>query len=207
MVQEATRFYTEDEYFAFEEESKEKHEFFKGEIVLMSGGTFNHNAISVRIGAAINAASVGRCTALSSDQRVRVGTSGLYTYPDVTVVCSRPYFYNNRRNTITNPILLAEVLSPSTAMNDRTRKFDRYKTIPTFVDYLLVEQAEPHVTYYHQVSARRWFLDEFTEMNDVIELQGVGATITLAQIYDNIDFSLSEVTDERDDDVEEDMDE
>src|SRR5262245_43115669 len=119
-----------------ERASEEKHEYLNGEIYLMAGGTGNHNAISVNTsGSLVVQLRKTPCIIYSSDQRVQVTDTGLYTYADITVVCEPPLWRDNRNDTLLNPTLLVEVLSPSTENYDRTKKFRHYRTLDSLKEY------------------------------------------------------------------------
>ena len=191
MVQEAKRFYTEDEYFALEEDTGEKYEYFDGEIFLMAGGTINHNAISANIVSALKAVLKGRgCRVFTSDQRFKVGAANAYTHPDVAVVCAQPIVTKRQKDTITNPILIVEVLSESTKKEDRGVKADLYRAIPSVMDYLLVHQDKVLVEYWQRLEVDTWLVRILRGRDAAIDLHGVEATISLADIYDEIDFAL-----------------
>lgn len=128
-----------DEYLEMEATSEIRHEYLHGAIVAMSGGTFDHNQITLNLRDALRPARDRGCRTFVNDIRVTM-PSGLYTYPDVVVVCGPAIMAPGKGTTTTNPVVLAEVLSRNTAAYDRGKKFDFYKSISTFRDYLLIDQ-------------------------------------------------------------------
>src|SRR5258708_36757298 len=139
-MQQTVRHYSVDEYLGTEEVSSVKHEFDSGDIFAMSGASQRHNDIALNLYAAFRSGLVSRgCGANVSDVRLRT-PSGLYAYPDVMVVCGPTLLTGERPDTVTNPIILVEVLSNSTRDYDRTRKFDHYRSIPTLRHCVFVDQ-------------------------------------------------------------------
>jgi Uma2 family endonuclease len=135
--------YTYDEYLAFERDANVRHEFFDGEIYAMVGGTPAYAAICVNISSLLRDQLRGRgCQTYSSDLRVRVVETGLATYPDVTVVCGRLELDAGDRHTVTNPVLVVEVMSPSSAGYDRGEKLEHYKRVPSLREVVLVAHDE-----------------------------------------------------------------
>ncbi len=141
--------YTPEEYLALERSSETKHEYFKGEIFAMGGASSRHVLIVTNLVIELGSQlKKGPCRVFSTDLRVRVDTSGLYTYPDVVVICDAPEFSDDQRDTLLNPVLIIEVLSDSTKDYDRGGKFEQYRTIKSFKEYLLVAQDRPHLEHY-----------------------------------------------------------
>ncbi len=139
-MQYSQRHYSLDEYFGIEEMSEARHEYFSGEIFAMSGGSRNHNEIALNLREPLNAVVRDRgCRTFVSDVRLKT-PAGLYTYPDVMVICGKAELTGDRLETVTNPVVLAEVLSNATRDYDRGQKFDLYRSIPTLRDYLLTDQ-------------------------------------------------------------------
>lgn len=195
MAQESKHRYTIEEYFAMEAAAAEtRHEYHDGEVFAMSGGTFNHSAITANMTGILYTQLAGKgCRPLSSDLRIQIKAAQLYTYPDLSAVCGDPEFYPGRRDTITNPSLIIEVLSDSTEGYDRGKKFLLYRTLPSLQHYLLISQHEIQVEYYER-KGDFWALRTYTDLTDSIPitLPGGTATISLAAIYQDIEFMPEE---------------
>jgi Uma2 family endonuclease len=178
--------FTEDEYLERERRSETKHELIHGEIVAMSGATLKHNAIAANVITALKARLKGRgCFVLGSDQRVHVAASGLYTYPDVTVVCDKPKFHPKDKDTLLNPRVLIEILSSSTEAYDRGAKFAHYRSILSLEEYVLVAQNGQRVECFRRIEAGEWLLTLREGDGAVLPLRGLGCEIPLAEIYED----------------------
>lgn len=173
------------EYLAYERDSELKHEFDDGEIVAMAGGSRRHNALAMRIGAALDAARRPGCVAFQSDQRVRVLATGKATYPDVSLVygpiAGDPADPDG--STLTNPTLIVEVLSPATEAYDRGGKWQQYQLIPSLQEYVLVSQAEPRIEHYRRLPSGAW---EYADVTTGAVVLTTGATLDLARLYDDL---------------------
>jgi len=187
--QEKTRF-TASEYLAMERASDVKHEFAFGEIYAMSGASARHVGIVSNIVAELrNQLRQRPCQVYSTDLRLSVAADHRYTYPDVMVVCDKPRFLDKELDTLLNPDLIVEVLSESTRNYDRGDKFQQYRGIPSFREYLLVDQAKTHVERYLKQSDGTWSLWETDDINATVQLDSVGAALKLDEIYLKIDFT------------------
>src|ERR1043166_1320284 len=177
--------YAYEQYLAYEHDAAAKHEFVDGEIYAMAGGSPRHNALALRIGAAIENTRRPGCVALQSDQKIRVLATGRATYPDVTMVCGPLERDPNDpwRQTLTNPTLLIEVLSPSTEEVDRISKRRDYQLIPTLQESVLVSQSEPRVEVYRRQSSGSW---EYFDVREGIVKLATGPTLDLAALYDDL---------------------
>ena len=177
--------YTWEEYLAYEHDSAMKHEYDDGEIFAMAGGSRRHNALALRIGAALENGRKPGCVAFQSDQRIRVLATGRATYPDASLVCGSiegdPA--DSGGTTITNPILVVEVLSPSTEAEDRGAKWQHYQLIPSFQEYVLVSQAPPRVELYRRLAGGGW---EYIDVRQGVLQLHSGATLDLARLYDDL---------------------
>jgi Uma2 family endonuclease len=174
--------YTYREYLAFEQSSNVRHEFLDGEIYAMAGGTPTHATICANIISVLSAQLRGRgCQVYSSDLRIRVLETGLATYPDVTVVCKRAELDPEDRNTITNPTLVVEVLSPSTAAYDRGEKLEHYKRIPSLREVVLVAHDEQLIEVWRRGEDGAWSRRE--ARNGTLALTAVDCTIPVADVY------------------------
>ena len=180
---------TPEEYLELERSADYKSEYFNGQIFAMGGASPNHVLIVTNVVSEFRSQLKNRpCTVYSTDLRVRVSPAGLYTYPDVVVVCGDPQFSDSHRDTLTNPILIVEVLSKSTKDYDRGEKFEQYRTVDSFVEYLLIAQDKHHVERYSRQADRTWILSETNRVEDVIELNSIGCRLPVHEIYDKVDL-------------------
>src|ERR1041384_4105308 len=174
--------YSYDEYLAYERDSGMKHEYDGGEIVAMAGGSRRHNALASRISAALENARKPGCIAFQSDQRVRVLATGKATYPDASMVCGRiegdPA--DPTGATITNPILIVEVLSPSTEQDDRGDKWQHYQLMASLQEYVLFSQSHARVERFRRLATGGWEYHDATE--GTVQLHA-GGELDLARLY------------------------
>lgn len=177
------------EYFAHEEQAEERSEFYEGEIFAMAGGTPNHNRLAGNVYSSLQAALRGRpCAAFMADVRLLVKRRQLYTYPDVMAICGRLQYAPGRNDTVTNPVLIVEVLSPSTEAYDRGKKFEFYRTIDTLKEYVLIDQSRMYVERHRPLGLGRWEMTAFTAPEDVLSLDSVDVELSLATIYDGVEL-------------------
>jgi Uma2 family endonuclease len=175
--------WTPEEYLAWEREAPEKHEYFQGEVFAMAGAKRRHNLLALNLGAELrDALRRRRCEVYASDMRVRVPATGLYTYPDVVVVCGTPRFEDEEEDTLLNPVVLVEVLSKSTSSYDRGEKFESYRTIPSFKEYLLVSQTKVLVEHFARQADGSWLMREH-RAGEQVTLASVEAKIAVDEIY------------------------
>ncbi|MBE9184715.1 Uma2 family endonuclease [Microcoleus sp. LEGE 07076] len=190
IAQVETKTYTAQEYLELEVNSLERHEFINGQIVLMAGGARNHNEITSILNAILRVSLKGKPYSIfASDQRLWVSQLNNYTYPDVMVVAKPVELQSGRTDTITNPVFIAEVLSKGTRAYDRDEKFAAYRSIPSFQEYLLIDQYRLHVEQYSKTDANKWIFSEYGVMGDRLMLTSVSVEILLADLYENIEFS------------------
>ena len=180
--------YSLQQYFALEKKSQIKHEYFNGEIFAMTGASFNHNQVIVNISSELHQQLKHKsCRPLVNDMRVKVSTTGLYTYPDVVVFCGKPELEKiDGLETLLNPVLIVEVLSPTTANYDKGVKFDFYRAIESFQLYLLVDQTIPHVILYVKQSDGKWLMSETKDLESKIELPFINCELGLKDIYQGL---------------------
>ena len=188
---QTTQRVTGAEYLALERAATGgKSEFFDGEMFAMSGGTRWHSLIGTNVTVEFaNKLRRQRCQPFNSELRIKVDETGLYTYPDLSVVCGEPLFVDDTMDTLTNPTLIVEVLSDSTEGYDRGRKFEHYRQIPSLQEYLLVSQYEPHIEQFIRQPNHEWILREAMGMKATLALPSLGITISLAEIFEGVDFS------------------
>lgn len=178
--------YTPAEYLALEREAETKHELVEGEIFAMAGATAALNQLTFNLAGELRAALAGGpCRGYSSDQRVRVPETNLYTYPDLTIVCGEPEFDPNDSDTLVNPTLIVEVLSPSTEAWDRGGKFAHYRRIPSLQEYLLVSQDRPLLERYLRQgpAGDEWLLTAVSSLEGVLTLGSIPVKLALSEIY------------------------
>ena len=179
--------YTEAQYLKREESAVERSEYVDGQIRAMSGGSEPHASIPVNIGAELRAALRGRgCRVLSSD--MKVWAAGALYYPDLSVVCGPSVYRNGNNHVITNPIVIVEVLSPSTEPKDRGEKFIRYQQIDTLRSYLLVSQIEARVELFERGENGHWDYTTVVGLENAIEILSLGVTLALSEAYDQVRF-------------------
>lgn len=181
------RRYSLQEYLDLERTSDEKHEFLDGEIFAMGGASFAHAVIAGNVASLLHGQLRGKpCRVVSADARVKITLIGLYTYPDIVVVCGEPVL-EQPGDTLTNPILLIEVLSDSTEKKDRGWKFEQYRHIGSMTDYLLVAQDTPRIEHYARQPSDRWIYVSETRMDGVVEIVSIGCCLPLVEVYEKID--------------------
>lgn len=179
-----------EDYLEFEVNSDERHEYINGEIVPMTGGTPEHNEIASILNTLLRVSLKGQPYSIFvADQRLWIPERKLYTYPDVMVVRRPLQRQEGRTDTITNPLAIAEVLSKSTKAYDRDEKFSAYRTIPTFREYLLIDQYTPHVEQYSKTDSEKWLFSEYDGLASSLVLASISVEICLADLYENIEFS------------------
>lgn len=183
-------YYTTEEYLELEIDSQEKHEYINGEIVAMTGGTPNHNQIALNLAGALNFILKSQpYQVFITDQRLWIPNKKIYTYPDVMIIHGKLQFQEGRRDTITNPLIIAEVLSKSTKNYDLVEKFAAYRTIPTFQEYILIDQYSFYVEHYRKTNDNEWLFSEYQGENTLLSLNSIVFEITLKDIYAKVDFS------------------
>ncbi len=187
------RYYTPEEYLELEEAAEYKSEYIDGQIIPMAGGSTNHNRISLNLSAALNFAFRQQdYEAFMGDVRLWILQKRIYTYPDVMIVAGEPEYFNNRTDTIVNPQVIVEVLSKSTKGYDREDKFEAYRTIDTFQEYLLIDQTRIYVEQYSKTAKKRWSLCEYDEEDEAISLTSVPFQISLVDLYSKVKFDVVE---------------
>ena len=176
---------TPDAYLRAERRAATKHEYDGGLLRAMAGASREHNLIVGDTNASLIAAPRPRpCETYTSDMRVAIPARSAYTYPDLVVICDEPQFTDAEVDTLLNPALIAEVISPSTERHDRTRKFALYRALPSLREYLLIAQDEYRVDYYRRTAEGGWFIGEATGRDARLDLAiGGGITLALADIY------------------------
>ncbi|MEB3174564.1 MAG: Uma2 family endonuclease [Cyanobacteriota bacterium] len=181
---------TLEEYRAIAETSEERYEYCNGEMIVMSGGTATHSAIAINILVYLGFLLRDSDFRLyNSDLRVWIPDYHCGTYADLMVVNNEPKFNGDRSDEILNPLLIVEILSPSTKAYDRGDKFRKYRSIPSFCEYLVVSQNEPYIEHYFRLEQyARWQLQTYDQNNQIIMLESLKVELPLSEIYRRIDF-------------------
>jgi Uma2 family endonuclease len=189
--------YTPQEYLELEINSHERHEYINGEIISMTGGTPNHNKIALNFASILNFACKRKpLQVFINDQRLWIPNLQIYTYPDIILVQGTLQFQEGRKDTITNPLMITEVLSKSTRTYDKDQKFVAYKTLPSFSEYILIDQYTPHVEQYSKTEDGKWLFCEYDGINANFSLTSIALTIELIDLYDKVEFTNSEIADD-----------
>ncbi len=174
---------TEDEYLRLDRAAETKSEFVDGEIFAMSGGSLNHSLFAVKWVVELSLKLRGRnCIVFNSDARVRTPSSGSYVYPDISVVCGKPQTHRQADDILTNPVVVIEVLSPSTADYDRGGKFALYREIATLQDYILVHADSIHVESFTRQPAG-WLFREYRGAETVVPIASIDCAVLLGEVY------------------------
>ena len=180
--------FTPQEYLALERKSETRNEYYNGEIFAMAGASREHNLTVANLLRDIGNQLEDRpCESYPSDMRVSIEATGLYTYPDVSVVCGEPRFQDREVDTLLNPTVIVEVLSPSTEAYDRGDKFRHYRRIDSLREFVLISQDRMMVERYTR-QGKDWVLSDMTDPDQVLKLESIGCQIPLDRIYAKIKF-------------------
>lgn len=189
MSTQAQRVLSPEEYLELERAANFRSEYLAGETFAMAGASPRHALIVTNLVTALDRQLGDRpCFVFSTDLRLRVSPTGLFTYPDVMVACGEMRFADEQRDTLLNPIVIVEVLSESTKDYDRGSKFAHYRALDSLQVYLLVEQERPHVELYLRQSDGRWILSETDRLDDVLDLAPIGCRLSVAELYRKLDL-------------------
>jgi Uma2 family endonuclease len=181
---------TEAEYLEFERASETKHEFFRGEIFAMAGASREHDLICQNLTLyLLPQARKNDCETHTGDMRLKVLATGLFTYPDFTIYCDVLIYTGDKPDTLTNPSIIFEVLSPSTKNHDRETKFHHYQQIPSLQEYVLVSQEKPCIERFLRQDDGTWNYLKVEGLEGSIDFPSVGASLALANAYEQVDFS------------------
>lgn len=188
MTAQPEQYISLEEYFKLDETSGNKHEYYQGAVYAMTGASENHNLIVMAVGSNLNNQLDGKPSRpYPSDFRLKIEAVNLYTYPDLSVICGETQLADGRRDTFVNPTVLIEVLSESTEVYDRLKKFEFYRTISSMQEYLLIAQDRPHVEQFRR-HGPHWLFTEYSSLDDEVALESVGCTLSLASIYQRVRF-------------------
>lgn len=192
--------FTFDQYLAIEREADERHVYLNGEIFAMAGESDRHGEITMNLAGLVHQQLQGKpCRGRTKDTKVRSGigllsghsTQGMFSYPDIVVICGEREFHDDHKDVIVNPTAIMEVLSASTEAFDRGEKFLRYRTWnPTLTDYVLVSQDKPHVEHFVKQADGTWSFNCYTDLDAIVTIASIGCTFKLAEIYQGVDFGF-----------------
>ncbi len=181
--------FTADEYLAMERVADYKSEFYGGEIFALAGASLDHNIIALNCAAELRQLLAARpCRVGNSDTRLYIERSGLFTYPDVMVICGKIQFLDRRKDTVLNPLLIVEVLSESTRDYDRGAKFDFYKQIPSLQEYIVVESEQALVECYRRGEDERWTIERITDLDASLLFASLDCAVPLRHIYHKVSW-------------------
>jgi Uma2 family endonuclease len=181
---------SEAEYLEYERKAELRSEYINGGVYSMAGASWRHGQIVLSIGAELRRRLQNSpCRPFLLDLRVRVAQTGMYTYPDLGIVCGPPHFADDQQDTLLNPTVLIEVLSDSTKSYDRGEKFAHYRRIDSLREYLVVDQESPHVEHYTRSGDGSWVLREYDGLGKSLHLPAAGCELFFSAIYEGIDFN------------------
>jgi Uma2 family endonuclease len=185
--------WTPETYLEFERASQERHEFVNGDVYLMTGASENHNLIVSNVITILNLQLRSRpYRVYPSDMRVQISTSYDFHYPDITVVCGQSQFAGQKRDNLLNPVVIIEVLSPSTEQYDRGRKFQNYRTLESLREYVLVAQDAQRIEHFVRQEDSQWLFSDAIGSEAVIELPSIQCRLPLNEVYDKVTFEEAE---------------
>lgn len=189
MLRPLKKIFTPAEYLAMEQVADYKSEYYTGEIFALAGGTADHSLIAGNVIHVFNEQLESEpCRVFTSDMRLLVQPSGLYTYPDAMVICGRIQFVERRNDTVTNPTLIVEVLSESTREYDRGTKFNFYKQMPGLREVVLVESEYPRVECYRRAQGDQWMIETYDDLDAIARLESLACDIPLRRIYHKVSW-------------------
>jgi len=180
---------TPEEYLHLERNAEHRSEYFRGEMFAMTGASANHNLI---VGNCVQ--TLGQqlkkkpCRVYPSDLKLRIEATGLYTYPNISVVCGEPRLESERGEVLLNPIVLVEVLSESTEAYDRGKKFEHYRTIPCLQHYVLISQDRHSIDCFSRTEEGNWLLSNCQGLDGGVALQAIACQLLASEVYDKVVF-------------------
>lgn len=189
MQQQHFSYITHQEYLELERQSETKHEYWHGEIYAMAGASKRHTLIAANVIASLHSQLKGRtCSVHTGDLRVKVSPTGLYTYPDVVVMCDNPQYDDRVQDTVSNPTVVVEILSKSTESYDRGVKFEHYRTLESLTDYLLISQESASIEHRMRQPDNRWLLSIYQGLDSVVPIPSIGCELSLSEVYERIEW-------------------
>ena len=190
MASNPKHFYTPEEYLSLERKATYKSEYCAGEIFAMAGASLAHSRIVMNVGTTLSVQLEDKdCDVYANELRVKTPDNALYTYPDIVVSCGQLKLEDSSFDTLLNPVLIIEVLSPSTEAYDRAKKFAFYRKIESLKEYILVAQDECRVTQYTNQEDGSWVFNESSNLEDTIRLASLPCVLDLQKVYRRIEFT------------------
>lgn len=184
--------YSPDEYLAQEELAEFRSEYRDGEIVPMTGGSLNHNRILGALYAHLRFSLRGKgAEPFASDVRLWIPEYRQYTYPDLMVIQGAPIYHLERTDTITNPVVIVEVLSESTRDYDGSTKFKFYRSIPSLQEYVMIDQYQVGIEQYTKTEGKSWLFRDYGAEDKVLVLSSLGLEVAIADLYEGVDFQVT----------------
>ena len=190
-VKGGKRTYSLEQYLEKELQAVQKHEFFNGKIILMSGGTYNHNKIATNVISLIDQLidlQNLNFNVLNSDQKIYIEQENIAVYPDALVILDEPQYWKNRKDLITNPMVIVEVLSKSTLRYDRGEKFILYQNLESFKEYVLIDQNQAHAEIWYRIALNTWQKTTVSGLDQMVNIRSMGIELNLKDVYKKIDF-------------------
>ncbi len=182
---------TPEEYLYRERKAEFRSEYFRGETFAMAGASANHNLIVLNAGSCLREQLKKKpCRVYPSDLKLRIEATGLYTYPDLSVVCGEPQLESDAGDVLLNPIVLIEVLSDSTEAYDRGKKFEHYRTIPSLKHYVVIAQDRHSIDCFSRQSDNSWTLTSCQNLEGKIALYNIESELSAAEVYDKVVFTM-----------------
>jgi len=189
----AKKYFTAHEYLELEESAEYKSEYYKGEIFAMAGGSINHNQITMNVGSQLTQYQPHhKCRSFATELKLWIEELDFFAYPDLMIICEKPKFYPARTDIILNPLIIIEVLSRSTEAYDRGKKFQFYRSLPSFQEYILIDQYSVHIDQFYMNSQGKWILTDYNDIKDQLKFSKIDFEIPLEKIYALVDFELEE---------------
>lgn len=183
-------FLSPQEYLAMERQAETKSEYYAGEVFALAGASRKHNTIVPNLAYLFVGQLKGRsCEIYNSDMRVKISATGLYTYPDLAIVCGKPRFDDDQEDTLLNPTVIVEVLSRSTEAYDRGEKFAMYRALESMTDYLLIAQDIARLEHYARQPDGSWRFLESAGLDAIAVIESIQCQLSLADVYDKVDLA------------------
>ena len=187
---EPAAYVSPEDYLRLERAAEFRHEYFEGRIIAMVGAGYAHNLICANLTGELYSLLRGKsCSVVGSDQRLQIMSGSAFVYPDLTVLCGKPDFNEEKKpDTLLNPTLLVEVLSPTTSQYDRSDKFMLYRQVPSLRQYLTLDSHSIHAELHTLTEPGRWVLTETRDLSTVLDLSSIGCQVPLAEVYAGVAF-------------------